>query len=131
MPASLYRLVGRQHHTEVTEQSNQILNQPEVGDSSPETVKVETPADVVTAESPTTVENIEVEPAVEAPVEKLDNTSAQISEELNVVKPAIPAWDPTWSKSQLLDVASKLGLNITALNTKAQIIDALTAASSR
>lgn len=40
-----------------------------------------------------------------------------------------PVWDASWTKSQLLEVASQLQLTVTSANTKAQIIEALTAAT--
>ena len=39
-----------------------------------------------------------------------------------------PKWEPSWTKVQLLAVAQSKGLSVTAANTKADIVAALTAA---
>ena len=44
-------------------------------------------------------------------------------------KNSYPAWDVSWSKTQLLAVAQSLNLSVTSLNTKTEIINALTSAT--
>lgn len=43
----------------------------------------------------------------------------------------MPNWDPGWSKSQLLAVATKLNLEMSITNTKTEIISALTEATQK
>lgn len=79
--------------------------------------RVGTPAPVVEpAPEPevAAVSELEPEPQVEA-----------VSEPEPV---APPEWEPTWTKAQLLVVAQSKGLSVTAANTKADIVAALTAA---
>jgi len=41
---------------------------------------------------------------------------------------AAPAWEPTWTKTKLLEYAQSKGLDLTVMNTKAEIVAALTSA---
>lgn len=63
------------------------------------------------------------EPVVEAAPEP---QVAAVSEP----EPAVvaPEWESSWTKVQLLAVAQSKGLSVTAVNTKAEIVAALTAA---
>ena len=108
MPASVYRLAGRPHHTE-----RQVTNV----DSSP----FDAP------EQMSTIADVQSSPTVDSTPEQAANVeSAEVSPSSN----QYPTWDPAWTKSQLLEVAAQLGLSVSLVNTKAQIIDALTAATS-
>lgn len=40
-------------------------------------------------------------------------------------------WDPNATKAQLLEIAAQLQIPVTSVNTKAQIIEALTLATSK
>lgn len=128
MPASLYRLVGKPHHAEVSEnvkaaESVNVVNEPAVS------VNVESPV-VVAATTPDALANDNVVEAVSA----VDSsTSPVVNSKLTVTETptaSLPTWDPNWSKTQLLAVASKLGLPVTNLSTKTEIIKALTAATA-
>lgn len=103
MPASVYRMAGRPHYTETPTAA-----------PSPEPV-----AEEITALQ----EKVETTPA-EASVETTQTAepaSASVS---------YPTWDPSWTKTKLLEVATSLNLTVTIDNTKAQIIAALTEATS-
>jgi len=104
MPASLYRLVGKPHHAEI-EQSQDTVAEPQVHEVTP-------------VESPVVADP---EPTVQ------DQTSVP-SEETS--SPVTVTWDPSWTKAKLLEAAASLGLPVTSINTRAEIIEALTAATS-
>lgn len=129
MPASLYRLVGKPHHAEVSEsvkaaEGVNVVNEPAVS------VNVESPVVVIAATTPDAMVNNNVAEDVSA----VDSsTPPAVTSELTVAKTptaSLPTWDPNWSKTQLLAVASKLGLPVTNLSTKTEIIKALTAATA-
>jgi hypothetical protein len=109
MPASLYRLAGKPHHSEVSSQSQpQAQDEPAVA-SLVEQAQVEEP-----------------EPVVEREVEDSNdvvNPATQDSVSSDKV-PAVPqpVWEATWTKSQLFEVATSLGLPVTAASTKNEII---------
>ncbi len=109
MPASLYRLANKPHYTESQVSTNEVVPEP-----AAQPAIVDEPVSVVSEE-----------PAVEPMV--ADDPPA-ISEP--VAETATPIWDPAWTKAQLLEVATQLGLEVTSANTKAQIVEALTAATS-
>jgi len=114
MPASLYNLVNRKHHSDA---------------SDIETVAVEAPVselqnqnDAQVVEAPVVV----VEPAtVEA--DEVDAQEEQAVEE--TVEVNFPNWDVSWSKTQLLAVAQSMNLSVTSVSTKTEIVNALTAAT--
>lgn len=91
----------------------------------------------------TPIPTVEVTPVVEATPTPTVETTPTHTDEVTVLDellagdepppvddPATPqtTWEPTWTKSQLLVVASGMGLSVTSSNTKAEIIAALTAA---
>jgi hypothetical protein len=108
MPASLYRLVGRQHP----------VDQPVAVDSSAPVVEAVEP--VVAAQVEQAVE------VVEGAVSVIEN---DIPAEPEPVAPVYPNWDATWTKTKLFGIATDLGLAVTIDSTKAEIIAALTAAT--
>jgi hypothetical protein len=109
MPASLYRLANKPHYTEAHESTNNV-----VAELNTQPVTVEEPVSAVS-------EELAVEPA------KSDDPPST-PEPVSVSQ--APAWDPGWTKTQLLEVATRLGLEVTSSNSKVQIIEALTAATS-
>lgn len=108
MPASLYRMAGKPHFAEGP--------------------RVDPEALVLSANGPDVVavseEVILKEEIVASPIksEKVDGPAT--------FSP-MPNWDPGWSKSQLLAVATKLNLEMSITNTKIEIISALTAATQK
>lgn len=109
MPAAVYRMAGRPHHTEV------IAAAP-----SPEPV-----AEVITVS----------QEKVETVTDEANPGLVQTSEQSTVSDPenasmSYPTWDASWTKAKLLEVATALNLPVTIDNTKAQIIAALTEATS-
>jgi len=120
MPASLYRLVGKPHHAEVTQPA---VVHAEASVQNDAVVPVV--ADIVTATSE--VESSVNDVAIDA---NAASTDEAVADEANDAVVSYPAWDPNWSKTQLLTVASQLGLNVTSANTKNEIIKALTNATS-
>jgi hypothetical protein len=111
MPASLYRLANKPHHTEAQVSTAAVVPEPTV-----QAAAVEEPVNAVSEE-----------PAVE-PATADDTLASSASD--SQPEPVVPTWDPSWTKAQLLDVATQLGLEVTSANTKVQIIEALTAATS-
>jgi hypothetical protein len=109
MPASLYRLANKPHYTE--------------HQASATVVASELPAQPVAVEDP--VINVIEQPTVEPVIS--DDPPVAVEP---VTTTQAPVWDSAWTKAQLLDVATQLGLEVTLANTKAQIIEALTAATS-
>ena len=108
MPASLYRLSGRPHHSEVSSQPQQNV-------SSESVVAHVEQAQVIEPE-------LVVEQTVEDSnhVDDVESQAVETSEELPT--PVQPTWEPTWTKSQLFDLAVSQGLPATAANTKSEII---------
>jgi hypothetical protein len=122
MPASLYRLVGRQHP----------VDQPVAVDSSAPVVEavepvVEAVEPVVEAVEP--VATAQVEQAVEVVEETVSVIENDIPTEPEPVAPVYPNWDATWTKTKLFGIATDLGLAVTIDSTKAEIIAALAAAT--
>jgi hypothetical protein len=111
MPASLYRLANKPHHTEAQVSTAAVTPEP--------------PVQAETIEEP--MNTVSEEPAVEPAI--ADDPPAASAPD-SQPEPVVPTWDPAWTKTQLLDVATQLGLEVTSANTKAQIIEALTAATS-
>ena len=99
MPASLYRMAGKPHFTELTQEQAVDETKP-VEDSVAEVELTE-----VTQQPP------------DSPAES--ETAAS----------STPTWDPAWTKTRLLEVALSLGLNVASTNTKVEIIAALEAAA--
>jgi len=119
MPASLYNLANRKHHSETQAEvaptivvDNAAVAE-QIVDSS-----VVLPANAVASDEAAAVQESETaqEPAAE---------NAEAADE----KISYPAWDVSWSKTQLLAVAQSLNLSVTSLNTKTEIINALTSAA--
>ncbi len=108
MPASLYRLVGRQHP----------VDQPVAVDSS-----------APVAEAVETVVAAQIEQAVEVVEDAVSVIENNVPTEPEPVAPVYPNWDVTWTKTKLLGIATDLGLAVTIDSTKAEIITALTAAT--
>lgn len=116
MPASLYRLVNRPHHSEPTATPEQKVEQ-----------RVEQNVDESLSNQSDTASVIAIEDEsqkIETPVVQSDSSDAS-------PKPATQSWDPTWAKTKLFDFAIQLGLNVTPISTKAEIVSALTAATSK
>jgi hypothetical protein len=141
MPASLYRMVGRPHYTEVPQpEVEQPVTQVVTPEIVPEPVLDQPEPTEMLASFAAQVEEPAVdvvEEAQEIPhvVETVDNetTTAESEPEVEgvvVSAPEVPTWEPTWSKTQLLAVAIQLGLSVTSSSTKNEIIAALTAATS-
>ena len=121
MPASLYRLAGRDHHTVSVE-------------SSPQESVAEAHIDqiVEAASNSQTVEN-DLQPIVIVPevtVQPVIQT-AEIKVEPVAETSKMPkqTWDSSMSRTQLAKVASSLGLTFTDKSTKAEIISLLESAS--
>lgn len=108
MPASLYRMAGKPHFTEGPRMDLEALETSANG-----------PAVVAVSEEVIQKEEI-VDPPIES--EKVDEPAT--------FSP-MPNWDPGWSKSQLLAVATKLNLEMSITNTKTEIISALTEATQK
>lgn len=110
MPASLYNLVNRKHHSDV------------------ESVVAETPVPELQAQVVAQVVDVPVAVVVEPAIVEIDKVETQ---EQPVVEAEVsfPNWDVSWSKSQLLAVAQSLNLSVTPVSTKTEIISALTAAT--
>ena len=68
------------------------------------------------------------EPDEEPDYEQMEQSIAALFLDEPPAAPAAPAWEPTWTKAQLLAVTQAKGLTVTSANTKAEIIAALTAA---
>lgn len=101
MPASLYRLAGKSHMLEHTQ--------------------VQTAGEVVSA----------VEAVEEVVTTNVTNESdATVDTGSSGPTDSPPSWDPTWTKTRLLEFAVSIGLNVTATNTKVEIIQALESSSS-
>ncbi len=107
MPATLYNLANRSHHAE------KAVTVPE--EPAPVSVDIQT--------APALAAIVE-DAAASVPAETPDDTTASDTQE-----PVYPEWDSSWSKTQLLTVAQSLNLNVTSVNTKTEIINALTAAT--
>ena len=109
MPASLYRLANKSHHAENVEIVKQAA--PEIED-----VQVVDSADTVP----------------EGTLQVQTSQDSQLDADANAnVEPVTPNWDPNWTKTKLLDFALSLGLNVTSTNTKTEIVNALTAVTSK
>ena len=108
MPASLYRMAGRPHFAEAPHTEPEAL------------VSSANGSDVVAVSE----EVIQKEEIVDPPIE-----SEKVDEPATFSP--MPNWDPGWSKSQLLAVATKLNLEMSITNTKIEIISALTAATQK
>ena len=108
MPASLYRLAGKSHHSEVSSQPQQDVSH-EVIVAHVEQAQVIEPELVVeqTVDDSNHVDDVE-------------SQTVETAEEIAV--PVQPTWEPTWTKSQLFDFAVAQGLPVTAANTKSEII---------
>jgi hypothetical protein len=108
MPASLYRLAGKPHHSEVSTQLQQTVVT-DVADAFLEQAQVVEPELAV-----------EQKAIISAQVNDIDSNVSENVEE-NVVKTQL-SWEPSWTKTQLFDVAVAAGLPVTATNTKSEII---------
>ena len=110
MPASLYNLVNRKHHSEV------------------ESVVAETPVPELQAQVVAQVVDVPVAVVVEPAIVEIDKVETQEQPAVEA-EVSFPNWDVSWSKSQLLAVAQSLNLSVTPVSTKTEIISALTAAT--
>ena len=88
------------------------------------------PSAEASAEEPAepSVEASAEEPDEEPDYEQMEQSIAALFLDEPPAAPAAPAWEPTWTKAQLLAVTQAKGLTVTSANTKAEIIAALTAA---
>lgn len=105
-----------------------------------ETVEAVDPAPVVETVDPTpvvepapVVETVEVtdpEPATAVEAAPVGDPEPVVDQMIDIDLSFSDAieWKPSWTKTQLLAVAQEKGLSVTASNTKAEIIAALTAA---
>jgi hypothetical protein len=116
MPASLYRLAGKPHHSDAPTPPAQ--EQASVPEQAAIEQQVEIQKEEFTAVEPAP------EPLNEQPFETEETLSSPVEADPK------PEWDASWSKSQLLVVANQLGLNLTSVNTKSEIVAALTSATS-
>ena len=110
MPASLYNLVNRKHHSDV------------------ESVVAENPVPELQAQVVAQVVDVSVAVVVEPAVVEIDKVETQEQPAVEA-EVSFPNWDVSWSKSQLLAVAQSLNLSVTTVSTKTEIISALTAAT--
>ena len=106
MPASLYRLVNKPHHTEIVVAPNQ----------APEEVMVTQVEETVAA-------------VVESDVQIQDVQDPQPDVAIDTAEPDSRSWDPSWTKTKLLEFALGIGLDVSSTNTKTEIISALTTAT--
>lgn len=131
MPSSLYRLAGKSHHAEAKPQQSPPAEIAEVQASVPDVVipaavEATVVSHVAVNDEQVVEETVTVDAAAEA-----NDTEALVSDGAeNTTATQFPTWDPNWSKAQLLVVANELGLSVTSINTKTEIIRALTAATS-
>lgn len=122
MPASLYRLVGKQHHTEP------IVNEPESTPITfqPEDFKAPQVEETSVLDS---FANQSENNDVSSTLAEEDITPASVDSEDEESSPEeTPTWDASWTKTQLLAVAKEIGLNVSVLNTKTEILAALSSA---
>lgn len=114
MAASLYRLANKAHPLDAPATAAQVVDQIVVATHKDEVsapaVELEEPDDSfkIVESAPTDSTNEDPEPP---PVQAV-------------------AWDPNWTKAQLLEVTLQLNLNVTVANTKTQIIEALKLATA-
>lgn len=106
MPASLYRLANKPHHSETAA----------TYDSAPVEALAIRAEEVAAA-------------VVESELPAQETPGAQVDVADDNVVPAAPSWDPSWTKTKLLDLALSLGLNVSSTSTKTEIISALSAAT--
>jgi len=113
MPASLYRLVGREHHSTSVE-SKQQETVPAAVEAPPEQLNVveENQTSVIATSS-------EVDPVI------IEQPAVQVE------PPAPPKqiWDLSMSRAQLAKIALSLGLVFTDKSTKSEIIALLESSS--
>ena len=108
MPATLYRLASKPHYTEVAV----------------------TPAPPPEEVLPPRIE--EVAAAVVESEPQIQETQApQVDVADNNEDPVIPSWDPSWTKTKLLEFALSLGLDVSSTSTKTEIVNALTSAAQK
>jgi hypothetical protein len=119
MPASIYSMAGKPHHAEVsTTVNDEVVPEPKSPQVSEEPVIESSPsANVISS----VVQETSGSSLTQETIESSHQETAEVS---------YPAWDPSWTKAQLLEVAAQLELNVTLINTKTEIIAALTAATS-
>jgi hypothetical protein len=110
MPASLYNLVNRKHHSEV------------------ESVVAENPVPELQAQNDVQVVDVPALVVVEPAVVEIDKVETQ-EQPVAEAKVSFPNWDVSWSKYQLLAVAQSLNLSVTSVSTKTEIVNVLTAAA--
>ena len=114
MAASLYRLANKTHPLDAPATAAQVVDQIVV-----DTHKDEAPAPAVELEEP------------DNSLKEVESVPTDITNKDPEPPPAqAVAWDPNWTKAQLLEVALQLNLNVTVANTKTQIIEALKLATA-
>lgn len=119
MPASLYNLANRKHHAEINVVE---LSKVETVVLPPEP-KLEQESQVLEIASDDHVDVVNNESSV------VNEQETQVSTTEDTVETSYPEWDASWSKAQLLTVAQSLNLPVTSINTKSEIVSALTAAT--
>ena len=121
MPATLYRLVGRDHHAV----SAEPRPQESVADAP-----VDQKIDVVSESQPIEiVHDVLVEATVEQPAAPVEEAKVDPAPVVELAKALKQTWDSSRSRTQLAKVASSLGLVFTDKSTKLEIISLLEAAS--
>lgn len=121
MPATLYRLVGRDHHAV----SAEPRPQESIADAP-----VDQKIDVVSESQPIEiVHDVLIEATVEQPVAPVEEAKVDPAPVVEPAKALKQTWDSSMSRTQLAKVASSLGLVFTDKSTKLEIISLLEAAS--
>ena len=109
MPASLYRLANKPHHTEIPVVNNRTAQEIEA-------------THIVSNVTTTEGESQSHEPQIVQDVSANDPSDP-------TAEASVASWDPGWTKTKLLDFALSLGLSVSSTSTKTEIINALTTAT--
>jgi hypothetical protein len=115
MPASLYRLANRPHHSEVSARTQNVQTTVE-----PVIEQAQVIATELVNEQPAEVQTAAVSEVLDA--QTIDHQDSE-----PVVN--LPVWETSWTRSQLFQVASSAGLSVSSTSTKSEIIALLTALS--
>ncbi len=113
MPASLYRLANKPHHSEVPAQAENVQEAVE-----PAVEQTQVTATELVNEQPTEGKETVVNDVSEPEVVDQQSSETTVSR---------PVWESSWTRSQLFQVANSLGLPVTSTSTKSEIIALLTA----
>ncbi len=119
MPASLYRLVGKQHHAEPA------VREPEPAPISVQPEEISVPQAEETSTLDSFASLIETQDVPQSLDEGATISSQESLENENSPLEEVPSWDASWTKAQLLTVAKEMGLNVSTFNTKNEILAAL------